>query len=237
MSDSGDTRLEPSAALTELFKIDLSDTSLESVLDRVVTLASRSLPVPAEVSLTVLSKDGPTTVAFAGDRSLRLDETQYDVDDGPCLTSARTGDIVSVPDTATDPRWPEYSTRAQREGIRSSLSLPVASTEIMGAALNFYGEEVDAFDEETAHVAETFARYAAVAIANTQLFAASTRLAEQMQEAMASRAVIEQAKGILMGQHKIDADAAFSMLRAASQRANLKLREIAERIVANETRT
>ena len=85
-------------------------------------------------------------------------------------------------------------------------------------------------------VAETFAGYAAVAMANAHLYETTSALAQQMAEAMSSRAIIEQAKGILMAQQGVDSEAAFAMLSRASQTANRKLRDIAQAIVDGASR-
>src|SRR4029079_19676080 len=94
-------------------------------------------------------------------------------------------------------------------------------------ALNVYGTRGRPFDADAARLAEPFAGYAAVALANAALYQSTVDLAENLQQAMHSRAVIEQAKGILMGQNRCSADETFAMLSLASQRSNRKLRDAA----------
>ena len=110
-----------------------------------------------------------------------------------------------------------------------SIGLPVARQTI--GALNIYGTADGAFDAATQELATAFASYAAVAVANAGVYASTATLAANLQRALQSRAVIDQAKGILMGRHRITADAAFDMLSAQSQVTNRKLREIAADIV------
>ena len=105
------------------------------------------------------------------------------------------------------------------------------------AALNIYSTESDAFDDATVEVASTFAAYAGVALANVHLYTAQGQVAEQLQTAMRSRAVIEQAKGVLMGQRRCTSQEAFDVLVALSQRTNRKLRDVAQAVVDEATGT
>jgi hypothetical protein len=99
------------------------------------------------------------------------------------------------------------------------------------AALNIYSTDEGAFDHDVVDLAKTFSAYAGVALANMHLYAAQARVAEQLQAAMASRAVIEQAKGMVMGERRCDADTAFDVLVKLSQDSNHKLRDVAQALV------
>jgi AmiR/NasT family two-component response regulator len=99
------------------------------------------------------------------------------------------------------------------------------------AALNIYSVGEDAFDDDAVALASTFGAYAGVALANMHLYEAQGQVAEQLQVAMQSRAVIEQAKGILMGQRRCSAEEAFNALVLLSQAANRKLRDVAQELV------
>ncbi|MCU1690853.1 MAG: hypothetical protein JWN20_2781, partial [Jatrophihabitantaceae bacterium] len=188
-----------SDAFGELGRIVLAEDPLESILTRVAELAKRLIPGAVETSLTLIHGRDATTAAYTGELALRLDEAQYAGDSGPCLEAARDGREVLVRDIATEPRWPSYAAVAAAAGMRSSLSMPLPVQQQVIGALNIYGEAPDSFDAQSAEVARTFAGYAAIALANAQVFAATAALAQQMKQAMESRAVIEQAKGILMG--------------------------------------
>jgi len=98
-------------------------------------------------------------------------------------------------------------------------------------ALNIYSTTGRPFDHEAVRTAQTFAGYAAVALANAALYQSAVGLTHDMQQAMLSRAVIEQAKGVVMTQRRCSPDEAFAMLSEASQRSNRKLRDIAQGIV------
>jgi AmiR/NasT family two-component response regulator len=112
------------------------------------------------------------------------------------------------------------------------MSIPVPLQREVLAALNIYSVDRDAFDDAAVELATTFAAYAGVALANMHLYAAQAQVAEQLQQAMQSRAVIEQAKGILMGQRRCTAQQAFDVLVRLSQDRNRKLRAVAEMLVA-----
>ena len=101
---------------------------------------------------------------------------------------------------------------------------------ILGA-LNLYSRRVDAFDESDMATALLFSTHAAIALSHAQTRAGDVELTRQLREAIESRDVIGQAKGILMERERVDADAAFDMLRRASQRLNVKLRDVAGRVV------
>jgi GAF domain-containing protein len=224
--------LEPTAAFAELGRIKLSETSLDQVLHRVAELAKRTLPGASEVSVTLIRDSKARTVAATGPLALTIDQWQYEQGHGPCLDASAGATTLSVPDMTEETRWPDWATRATETGARSSLSVGLPVQERVTGALNIYGVDPKAFDDETITLAETFAGYAAVALANAHLYDATATLAQQMQTAMRSRAVIEQAKGIIMGQRRCTADEAFALLSKVSQDSNRKLREVAEALVA-----
>ena len=225
-----------SEAFAELGRIVLAEDPLDSILNRVAELAKRLIPGAAETSVTLIHGRDATTAAYTAEVALRLDEAQYAGDIGPCLEAARDGREVLVRDIADEARWPSYAEAAVDAGMRSSLSMPLPVQQQVIGALNIYGEGAGAFDDQSVEVARTFAGYAAIALANAQMFAATAALAEQMKQAMESRAVIEQAKGILMGQRRCTVDEAFDILRDISQRSNRKLRDVAEALVAETQR-
>ncbi|AGL18911.1 GAF and ANTAR domain-containing protein [Actinoplanes sp. N902-109] len=224
------------SALTELGRIKLGETDLEGVLDRVAELAQKTLPGASEVSITLVRDRGAYTAAYTGNRALALDEWQYRLDGGPCLQAAADNATVSVPDTAAETRWATWAGRATEAGMGSVLSVGLPILDTVSGALNIYGAEPHAFDEEAVALAHTFVRYAAVALANAHLYDTTMTLAQHMQAAMESRAVIEQAKGIIMGERRCSPDEAFAILSKVSQDANRKLRDVAQALVARTQR-
>jgi GAF domain-containing protein len=227
--------LEPMQAFAELGRIELATTDLQEVLSRVSILAKRTIPGAAEVSVSLLQGKEATTAAFTGPLALHLDEKQYEVGHGPCLDAGRGGETLVIDDMESEDRWPDYTPRAVEQGALSSVSVGLPVQQAVTGALNIYGSRPIAFDQEAIQVAETFASYAAVALANAHLYQSTATLATQMQEAMASRAVIEQAKGIVAAQEKCTTEDAFVFISKRSQRTNRKLRDVAAEIVSEAT--
>ena len=222
---------DPVTAFAELGRIKHSETSLDEVLNRVADLAQQTLPGAREVSITLVRDHGPYTAAFTGEMALQLDEWQYEQHGGPCLQAAAEKSIVSVPDTTADSRWAGWAARAGAAGAGSVLSVGLPILDNVSGALNIYGRRPEAFDPDTTLLAQTFAGYAAVALANAHLYHSMAGLARDLQAAMASRAVIEQAKGIIMGERRCTADEAFAVLTKLSQDSNRKLRDVAAALV------
>jgi GAF domain-containing protein len=231
------SRTPPDAneAFVRLGKIVLGDQPLPEILERVVHLAKQVVPAPVDASITLVAGDQPSTVGFTDDTALALDERQYDDEAGPCLEAAKSGTRISIPDMASETRWPQFARDATGRGVRSSLSIPLPVQRDVTGALNFYATEPAAFSDQSIDLAETFAAHAAVAVANAHLYETTAALAEQMQQAMATRAVIEQAKGIIMRDRKCNAEEAFDALVRLSQETHLKLRDIAQRLVDHAT--
>ena len=223
--------LDPRDAFAELGRISFDNTSMEAMLQRVAELAKQVIPGVAEASVTLIAHDKADTAAHTGPLAIDLDETQYGRGYGPCLEAAVGEEIREITDARAETRWPDYARFAVERGSLSSLSVPVPIREGLHGGLNLYAVEADAFDAEARAAATTFASYAAVAVHNMHLFESTRQLADNLDIAMRTRAVIEQAKGILMSQRRCDATEAFGLLAAASQRSNRKLRDIAQAIV------
>jgi GAF domain-containing protein len=223
--------VDPTHAFAELGRIKLTETDLDGVLHKVATLAKRTIAGVNEASVTLVRGRNAHTAAFTGDLALSMDERQYRQGRGPCLDAAATATTLSVPDLAREQRWPHYIPAALKAGVRSSLSVGLPVHENVTGALNLYATEPDAFDEDAKVLAQTFSGYAAVALANAHLYDATATLAQHMQSAMENRAVIEQAKGIVMGERHCSADEAFAILSKLSQDTNRKLRDVASALV------
>jgi len=226
-----DSPRDPRAAFAELSKIMLGEQPLSATLERVAALAKQTIPGAADVSVTLLQGGEAASVAFTGPLSVQLDERQYEAGFGPCMDAAVSGRMIAISNTADSPTYPDFGRAAARRGIRHTLSmgLPVARQTI--GALNIYATDDTPFDEATQELATAFASYAAVAVANAGVYATTATLAANLQRALDSRAVIDQAKGILMARHGLSPDAAFHHLSKQSQVTQRKLRDIAADLV------
>lgn len=224
----------PAAELLErLGRLSLRELSMEGLLQPVADLAAAAVPGETEASVTLIVKDHPSTVAATGQVALDLDETQYHWGQGPCLHAARSTELTEIADTRTETRWPRYARRAAEHGNLSSLSVPLlvdADESVLGA-LNLYAREPQAFDEGTRSAAQAFGPYAAVAAGNMYAYQNARALADNLQVALRSRAVIDQAKGMLMERYKVGPEEAFQLLARSSMHANRKVRDIAEQLL------
>jgi GAF domain-containing protein len=217
--------------LAALSGVVLGQDDLPSTLQEITRIAVRAVPVAEGASVTATDQGRPATVVASDEWAKSLDEMQYVEHEGPCLDCWRSGTVYRVRDLAADTRWPSYGPRAAAAGARSSVSLPLSSEGKVVGALNFYSRTPDSFTPEAVAVAELIAAHAGLAIQVATAFFGQRELGRQLREAMESRAVIEQAKGVLMAQHKVTADAAFDLLRVRSQRRNVKLRLVAQEVV------
>ena len=220
-------------AMQALSSFLVAEATLGETLQRLAEVSAGAVE-SAEVAGITLLKEGrkPTTVVYTDDRSPSVDQGQYEDDDGPCLEAYREQTLILVEDTrAAAERWPSFSEAAQEQGILSTLSAPLVVGDRGIGALNLYAGKPHAFDDDDSGLVSLLAAQVAIVVANASAYWDAYELSEQLNEAMRTRSTIEQAKGVLMAQSGIGADAAFEVLRKASQRENVKLREIAERIV------
>jgi GAF domain-containing protein len=218
-------------ALEELGRISFAGHSLESLIREITGVAARVVPGDPVTSITIIAEGRPRTVAASGDLAADLDEAQYRLGAGPCLTAATTGRPAEVRDTEADARWPEFSRRAADRGCRSILSVPLLARNVVPAGLNVYLRGALGSEAATRSLATRFAHHAVVPVSNMYLYASAVERAGHLETALDSRAVIDQAKGILMERFKLTPDQAFQALTRVSMETNTKVRDVAERFV------
>jgi GAF domain-containing protein len=221
----------------DLSQVVLADRGLDDVLGEVTDIAARSIPGAESTSITLVRGDKAFTAAHTGEMALAADELQYERGYGPCMDAGRAGVVLRVDDMRTEQRWREYTARVLEVGVRSSLSMPLPYQGSSIGALNIYSTRPAAFaSQDSEEAATTVAGAVAVLVANADAYDRLGEHAHNMRLAMESRAVIEQAKGVLMAQQGVDAEQAFEVMRDASQRYNRKLRDIARGIVESTQR-
>jgi GAF domain-containing protein len=219
--------------LRELSRVALVDRTLTEVLSDVTRIAAKGIPGAEATSITLLRDEKAFTVAHYGDMALAADELQYEHGHGPCMDAGRAGVLLRVDDMRGEERWPDYVAHLLKTtDVLSSLSVPLPYQGSSIGALNNYSTKPEAFaTPESLQAGLEVAEVVAVAVANADAHWQLGEQARNMRVAMESRAVIEQAKGVLMSQRHVTAEQAFEILREASQRYNRKLREIALGIV------
>lgn len=234
---------QPTAVADVLANLDdpvLDTVGMVALLQRCATLAV-SLFAPADhAGVTVDVGGRPYTASCTDQVTLAVDVHQYAADDGPCLQSARTGEVVRVDVATAREQWPEFTHDAEAAGVRSFLAAPLTAAGERVGALNLYSRSADGFAEagspEMTLLTLLTTRISRALDTYVRLNEAQS-LVDQMTAAMESRAAIEQVKGILMAARGISAEEAFAVLREESQRSNSKLRTVAERFLGEVTGT
>jgi GAF domain-containing protein len=217
---------------------------LDDVLAQIAGFAVASVPGADGAGVTLVrAGDGPPAVPvvlgwavtdpFVGE----IDHLQYDIcGEGPCLTAMQTGRALVSGSLGSDGRWPRFGGRVARLRVHSALSLPLIVRGVVVGALNMYARERDAFTERALRLGEQFAGPAAVSVRNIQRLHAVSTQATQLQVALKSRAVIDQAIGIMRSRSGAGEQEAFDRLRQISQSENVKIAVIAERLVEEAVR-
>ena len=224
-------------ALADLSDVLTRTEDLGRVLQRSVEQVTQAIPGADMASVSVLRDDGTAeTVASSSQRVWAVDDDQYAAGDGPCLEAARTGRVVRVGVEQATERWPEFARSARAAGVASYLSAPLHVDEEFAGSLNLYSDQAHGFGDLDEALLRLYTTATAAAIANSQRYAKARDLATQLGQALDSRAVIDQARGILMATHGIDAQQAFALLAKESQNTNVKLREVAARLVESISR-
>jgi GAF domain-containing protein len=214
----------------ELAGVVVAGRELTEVLTEIVQISRRAVAGAEASSITLIKDDRAYTPAYDGQLAMDADEIQYERGYGPCLDAGRSGTVFLVADMKAEERWPDYAMHAAGLGVGSSLSVPLPYQGTTIGALNMYSGRARAFGESDVPAGEEVAAFVAIAVGNAEASARATDDVANMRKAMASRAVIEQAKGILMERYKVTAEQAFTLLTHASQRSNVKLREVAEEL-------
>lgn len=223
-------------SLSALSRFFVGDGTLHETLSRVAGYAEEAVPAAAMTGITMLVEGRARTAVFTDESAPEIDSAQYETGIGPCLDSFRHRKVFRIPDTTTDELWPPFSKAAAAHGIRSTMSIPMVANHEGVGAMNFYSKTPNGFSDDDVVVGSQFGAQAAIVLANAQAYWDAHQLSQNLTTAMQSRAVIEQAKGILMGAQRCSADEAFQILVRASQRENRKLREIADELVGRAER-
>jgi GAF domain-containing protein len=214
-------------ALADAARAINAHRTLEETLEAIVGSARTSVPGFDHVGISVIRCDGTVeTKAATGPLVWELDDLQYELGEGPCVTSIREEPVVVVEHLRDDPRWPNYIPRAVKSGLRAQLALQLYTEEQTLGGLNLYSTSSDTIDADAHRAAEPFAAHAALALGHA-------RRESQLSEALESRAMIATAVGLVMARYQIDQTRAFQYLARASSASKIKLRDVAAEVVSN----
>jgi GAF domain-containing protein len=222
---------EVTGHLGDLADVLAAEEDLGRVLQRSVDQVASSVPGSDMVSVTVLRADVGETVAASNARVWTIDQDQYAAGDGPCLEAGRTGKVVRTGVAEAEQRWPEFTRSARGAGVESYLSYPLMIDEDFAGALNLYSEQPHGFADFDVALLHLYVTAASAAIGNARRYTRAREVSGQLRQAMGSRALIDQAIGVLMARSGVTADQAFDELSRQSQRTNVKLRDLAARLV------
>lgn len=215
----------------DLARVVLVGRDLTEVLTDITSVARRSMVGAEATSITLIRNERPFTAAHDGQMALDADEMQYQRGFGPCVDAGRSGTLLLIDDMSTEQRWPDYAQHAAAYGVGSSLSIPLPFQSATIGALNNYSTRPHAFGEDDVAVAQEVASWVALSVSTAHhAYSVAEELA-QMREAMASRAAIEQAKGVLVERYRLTPEQAFALLLRGSQNTNTKLRDVAVELV------
>jgi GAF domain-containing protein len=214
---------------------------LDELLRRVATFARNAIPGAEGAGVTLLNVEGPDhrvdALAASDPFVAEIDEIQYViVKEGPCITAALERRTVCSGSLGGERMWPRFGPRVGRLGVHSALSLPLLLPDQVIGAINVYAYGKDVFGEHAARLGELFAAPAAVAVHNAHVLTQARALAAQLQQALSTRPVIDQAIGLIRGRTGATAEEAFARLRGISQSEHTKLVEVAQRVVDDAVR-
>jgi GAF domain-containing protein len=229
------------AGLGALAGLVADSRDLSELLTEVATFAVRAIPGADGAGVTLLRVDRSDNMIEALAASApfvaEIDEIQYvTLNEGPCITAALERRTVRSGSLGGEAMWPRFGPRVGRLGVHSALSLPLMLADQVVGAINVYAHDKDVFDEHAAELGELFAKPAAVAVHNAQILAQARALTAQLQTALSTRPVIDQAIGLLRGRSGRSAEDACAQLRLISQREHRKLAEVAQNIVDEAVR-
>jgi hypothetical protein len=211
------------------------ETSAPRSLNQLVAQAARQVP-GCSGAAAVLWRDGEPAALAASHPSLpELIDVQVRGGRGPLLDALSAGEPVGCPDTLDEPRWPQYASTALRQGIRCSLSLAHWSG-AEAVCLSLFGARPRMLGPESVAAAERLAAFGGAVVGLASETGEARRAAHQLRDAAESRAVVDQAKGVLMHALGCSAEEALQRMRQVSQARNLKVTEVATRIIDSRGR-
>ena len=233
--------LDLRAGIGDLAGLVTGSLGLPELLAEVATFAVRAIPGADGAGVTLLRMDRTDNIVEALASSApfvdEIDHIQYlTLLEGPCITAAQERRTVRSGSLGGEKMWPRFGPRVGRLGVHSALSLPLLVPDQVVGAINVYAHGKDVFDEHAAELGELFAKPAAVAVHNAHVLTQAKRLAAQLQAALSTRPVIDQAIGLIRGRSGRSAEDAFAQLRAMSQTEHRKLADVAQRIVDEAVR-
>jgi GAF domain-containing protein len=216
----------------EIARLLEDDEIPEEALRRLTSMGAALVPGSTAAAVTVAAGTGALTFAASGQRLDELHRLQFDDDSGgPVAETLRHNEPRRVDDMSAEVRWPGFCRVAARSGFGSCLALPLRTDREPAGAVALYGQEPCVFRGAAHDVALLFAAEGGTAVRNASLYRACRRLADRLHAGLESRAVIEQAKGIVHAELDVTPDQAFRLLSRFSQNTNQRVRKVSADLV------
>jgi hypothetical protein len=228
--------------LAEAF-VGLADTLVDDydaieLSQQLIDNSMSLLPISAAGLLVGDLKGGLQVIASSSEETRLLELLQVEADLGPCLLAYRTGEQVLVDDLSRDSqRWPEFAKRALAYNYRSVCALPLRLRDERVGALNLFRDELGSLTPVDLAVGQALADVATIGILHHRILTHSDLINQQLQTALNTRVVIEQAKGVVAERGHVDMEEAFALLRSHARRNHQRLAEVAQAVVDHSDTT
>ncbi|CAJ1510957.1 GAF and ANTAR domain-containing protein [[Mycobacterium] burgundiense] len=215
--------------MAELARATAARRATEDVLAEVTAAAVELIPGVDTAGVLMIRRNGFESLGGTTDIPERLDELQVKFNEGPCIQAALDDLVVRTEDFRQETRWPQYSPAVVEIGVLSGISFKLFTAERTAGALNLFGFQPHVWDSDAQTVGSVLAAHATAAIL-------ANEHGHQLETALLSRDRIGQAKGIIMERFDVDDVRAFDMLRQLSQESNIKLADIAQKVIDSRLR-
>src|SRR5215471_5087956 len=216
--------------IADITQVLLSGDGSDTPLEQLASLALELIPGSTAAGI-IAAGENSWNYAASAPGVADLHNLQLQTGDGPVAETLRYGEARRIDDAGDEDRWPGFCTVMCSENLRSCLVLPLRTDRKSGGALAIYGRDANAFAGSGHDLALLFAAQGGVAMRNAAIYRGCRSLVQNLQVALESRAVIEQAKGIIVAEYGVSPEIAFKRLSILSQNTNTKLRDIAAGLV------
>lgn len=223
-------------ALDELGRLRFGEMGVQEAMHQIVETTHTIFSVDGAGLMLADAEHHLRNAAVSDDRMRRLEELQIRHQEGPCVTAFEDKVLVGAEDLTEDPRWPLFNTAAVEQKVRAVLASPIPYNQDAVGVVAVLSEERHPWSAEAELALLAFTDLAALLIASMLMGEQQTALAVQLQGALNSRAIIEQAKGVLIGQQGISAHAAYEKIRAQARAERRKIAVVSAELVRNAVR-
>jgi GAF domain-containing protein len=223
-------------ALHELGRLRFGEMRVEEAMHQIVQTTHAIFSVDGAALMLADAEHHLRNAAVSDERVRHLGELQVQYQEGPCISAFEDKVLVGAQDLKTDSRWPSFSRAAVERGLRAVLASPIPYNQDAVGVVAVLSQEEHPWPAEAELALLAFTDLAALLIATMMMGEQQTELSQQLQSALNSRAVIEQAKGVLIGQHGLSAQGAYEQIRAQARAERRKIAVVSAELVRRAVR-